>query len=228
MKSSVLVFVAIFLVLVGGYLLYTSKMVSKPESIAPVVPVDEKDKESEEEFSFYQGGKNFDSKNYPSTKYNSATSYQDEVVGSYGFTFNHTSEQNSGSQIQSAVSKLPLSTLINKKGSYFCTWSHPGLASQISGSMFIHSNMVHFELKATNAQESQSVHMLARDGYIYTWNTLRADGVKNKISHSDPNPKIGFLENNDNAAQFPNYNCKTWTPNLSTFVIPAREFRFVK
>lgn len=213
-----IIFIAFIVLLIGGYFVFISdkadeKMKKTAGAMTP---------EHVEQFAFYKNSQN-------STKSNSAmTKYDSNVIASNSNVY-QGDPKNTKTNLKSDISKLPLSALIKKDGSYQCTWNYQNQNnSQISGTSFISNSMALIELKGTINNTQNSTFFLTRNGYIYYWGTgMPGSGYKTKVLNQNLNSeKLGYSMSDDVIIKNPSYYCQLWNnPTLGTFTIPKLNFK---
>ena len=119
--------------------------------------------------------------------------------------------------------KIPFAEFINRGGSYTCTVEQYVENIDSKGKTYIHNGMIRGEFTSVMEGTTVDSTMILRDGYTYTWSSMMptmgfkvaAQPPENVNTDTSTSGTYSF-----NAEQIGDYNCESWTPDLSQFELP--------
>ncbi len=212
-SGTIVIFALLFMFLIYGYFNFTADKKTE-QDITPTI-------ENTQDLEYYRNLK----ENTPGISKNTTA----PATGDSNFSYYKDGQKKSQTSTEPNISKLPLSTLIKKSGSYQCTWDYKNQNnSEVYGSSFISNSMALIELRGTINNTNYKTFFLTRDGYVYQWSTSVPDsGYKTKVSNQNLNyNKTGYLITDEEIIKNPSYYCQVWNnPTLGTFTIPKLKFK---
>ena len=151
------------------------------------------------------------------------------VVAGAGFFFLKPSApaENADSQQvaqESNGKKIPFSEFIKQGGSYKCTVHQYVAETDTVGTTYISDGKVRGEYNTKVQGMSIDSTLIVRDGYTYTWTSMAPTmGYKVKVVESASSDTSAGMSGtySYNANQIGDYECETWSGDVSKFELPS-------
>ena len=118
-----------------------------------------------------------------------------------------------------------LQDLAKRGGNYKCTFVHDSSVAESSGTVYISGDNLRGDFESKTQGITAESHMIAKDGYTYTWSPLTPTGFKAKIVDTgSTNDSAAAQGSYTDANQSYTYQCEAWSSDASYFDLPAITF----
>jgi hypothetical protein len=137
----------------------------------------------------------------------------------------------SQAQAEASEGSGSFNDILDKKGSYKCTFTSTDPQAASQGTVYINGQKISGQFETNVAQLGQTIksQMIRDDSFTYTWSSFMPQGMKFKnqaAAAGNPNGKLadslGFKE-----GVKVDYKCEPWSVDESKFV-PPKEVQFAE
>jgi len=129
-------------------------------------------------------------------------------------------EATSAQDDESAAVTGSMQDLMARGGSWKCDFTHSTDAGDSTGTVYTSGGMVrgNFTTQVPQMGAVES-HMIARDGFVYTWSNMMPQGVKIPMASAE-SPAQAQGQTNYYAQEL-DYNCVSWNADNALFEVPT-------
>lgn len=117
-----------------------------------------------------------------------------------------------------------LADLGKRGGNYECTFSHNSAVGDSSGVVYVSGNNIRGDFKSVASGFSVESHMIAKDGFTYTWTPLSPSGFRSRVVDGVTGGGTATEGTYTDQNQTYEYECVPWSVDESKFTLPAISF----
>lgn len=132
---------------------------------------------------------------------------------------NTRTDTTSSATSPSSGNKKTFGDILKQGGSYACTIEGPiNATTSAKGTVYASGGKVRGDVTLSTKTQRVVASFVAKDGYIYYWNSAMPTGQGLKLKYDLSSYKLGDFDQFD---QIGNYDCQQWTPDNSMFALPT-------